>query len=136
MLQGVSLRKLGFTPSEIYFVLTLLLLQTNNIIITIGWYVEFRPETTAVVRHSLGMTVELTHCEGIVGDQLIAIRELVHTLGHIGSWHPLHLIHLNRHAGGFVGGQAGAVLIRSGYCTDVRNIINNFYKLNVPHYGS
>ena len=63
--------------------------------ITITWYVELRPETATVVRHSLGMAVELTHCEGIVGDQLVASRELVHTLGHIGSWHPLHLIHLN-----------------------------------------
>ena len=71
------------------------------------------------------MTVELTHREGIVGHQVVAGREAVHALGGVGRRHPLHLVDLDRHAGGFVGGQTGAVLVRSGNGAAMRNIINN-----------
>ena len=93
-------------------------------IITISWYVELWPETTAVVRHCLGVTVELAHREGIVGHQVVAGRELVQALGGVGGRHPLHLIYLYRHARCFVRRQTGPVLIRSGYGADIRNIIN------------
>ena len=114
--------------SQHFCVLSLVLVKTPDQdyynLITVSWYVEFWPETTAVVRHCLGVTVELTHREGIVGHQVVAGRELVQALGGVGRRHPLHLIHLHRHAGGFVGGQTGPVLVRSGDGADIGNIIN------------
>ena len=92
--------------------------------ITISWNVELGPETAAVVRHRLGVAVELAHGEGVVGHQVVAGREAVHALGGVGGRHPLHLIYLDGHAGGFVGGQTGPVLVRSGYGAEMRKISN------------
>ena len=71
------------------------------------------------------MAVELARGEGIVGHQVVTGREGVHALGGVGGRHPLHLIYLYGHTGGFVGRQTGPVLVRSGNCADIRNIIND-----------
>ena len=109
---------------------------TVAVILTVSWYVELRPETAAVLRHCLGVAVELAHGEGVVGDQVVARWEAVHAPGGVGGRHPLHLIHLDGHAGGLVGGQAGPVLVRSRYCAEMRNIIYNYLTSRSPHYGS
>ena len=82
--------------------------------LTVSGNVELWPEAAAVGGHGLGVAVELAHGEGVVGLELVSLWEGVHAVGLVRVRHTLHLVDLDGHAGGFVGRQAGAVLVWSG----------------------
>ena len=106
------------------------------LIFTVSWYVQLRPEAAAVGGHGLCVAVQLAHGEGVVGLEVVVLWEGVHAVGLVGVRHPLHLVDLYGHAGGFVRGQTKAIFIWSGYRANITlSQVMEVHEVST-HYGS